>query len=180
MGCLQINHWQKSWESSGFLHCRQCCVSGQNAGCQNISCTGQKNRQAKTIHPKVFFLKVYGTPDFPGIWDLYDAFAWDGQPEAAPIRQEDYQQILRKSHQRDPYLVEILSAPAEKIISSMDSRGTSINGCSNSWWMSSAMAIFIRERSDISPLCSNCFKDPKLTPDFSLNFFCESFLRFRI
>ena len=114
------------------------------------------------------------------LWDLYDAFAWDGQPEAAPIRQEDYQQILRKSHQRDPYLVEILSAPAEKIISSMDSRGTSINGCSNSWWMSSAMANFIRERSDISPLCSNYFKDPKLTPDFSLNFFCESFLRFRI
>ncbi len=27
---------------------------------------------------------------------------------------------------------------------------------------------------------SNRFTEPKLTPDFSLNFFCESFLRFRI
>src|SRR5699024_7270744 len=46
--------------------------------------------------------------------------------------------------------------------------------------ISSAIAILVSEIREISPLLSNRFTDPRLTPDFSLSLFCEIFLRRRI
>ena len=44
----------------------------------------------------------------------------------------------------------------------------------------SAMAILIRERSEISPLLSNLFREPRLTPESSLSFCCDIFRFFRM
>lgn len=63
------------------------------------------------------------------------------------------------------------------MISSMDDGGISSNKCSSSLFKFNAVAIFMRERKEISPLLSNRFMEPKLTSDNSLSF-CWDIFRF--
>ena len=61
----------------------------------------------------------------------------------------------------------------------MESNGTSLNKASSSPSAPRAIASFVKDCNEISPVCSKRFNYPRLTPDLDANSFWEIFFLFR-